>query len=249
MFGEILDLMDGHLLKDSCLEDLLEMENFTLSDNVRYIEKVEKALKKKKTSSARFNAYLDAGKKFEKQMLKDKNFLQDNTINNARDIDLVCRNTNIHVEAKAEIVPLYGKKLLTRDFRKKTIMFEMQNCERPGSMLRALLKDRKALIFYYIHEYRYEHHFKRMRSWEQAMKKNIPVSEFDYPPNDFRIVGFKILPLAKYLINMYDRGIAKFQQVEGRLFLFVPYSEIMKQNFVIKYEDFDAEWMQNYANE
>ena len=48
---------------------------------------------------------------------------------------------------------------------------------------------------------------------------------------------------------MYDRGIAKFQQIEGRLFLYVPYSEIMNQNFVIQYEDFDAEWMQNYSNE
>ena len=80
------------------------------------------------------------------------------------------------------------------------------------------------------------------------MKKVISVKDFEYPPNGYRILGFKILPLAKYLIRTYYQGIAEFQQVEGRLFLFIPYSEILKQNFVIEYQDFDAEWMRKYAN-
>jgi hypothetical protein len=247
-FGDILDVIDCHLLKDECLDGLLEMRTFTLADNTRYIQKVEASLDKKDPSiRKKFNAALDAGKVFEKKLLEDKPFLRDNTNDNARDVDMVCRNTNIHVEAKAEIVPLYAKKLLTSDFQKKTIMFEMQNIHRPGSMLRALLKDPKALIFYYIYEYKYEKHSKRLRSYEQAMKKAIPVEEFDYPPNGHRIVGFKILPLAKYLVRMYHLGIAKDQGVQGRRFLFVPYSEIMKQDFVIQYEDFDAEWMQRYS--
>jgi hypothetical protein len=247
-FGDILDVIDCHLLKDTTLEGLLEMREFTLAENTRYVQKVEENMKKKKRSRKKFNAALDAGKQFEKRLLKEKSFLRDNTIADARDVDLVCRNTNIHIEAKAEIVPLFAKKLLTSDFRKKTIMFEMQNINRPGSMLRALLKDAKALVFYYIYEYKYASHSKRMRSYEQARKKALPVEEFDNPPNGHRILGFKILPLAKYLVRMYDSGIAKFQQVDGRMFLFVPYSEILKQNFVIEYEIFDEEWMRRYSN-
>jgi hypothetical protein len=246
IFGDILDVIDGHLLEDTYLDDLLGMRNFSLSENRRYVLQVDADIMVKNINSNKFNAALAAGKVFERKMLKDKPFLRDNTNNNVRNIDMVCMNTNIHVEAKAEIVPLYSKKFLTSDFHKKTIMFEMQNIHRPGSMLRALLKDPNALIFYYIYEYKYDKHSKRMRSYEQAIKKAIPVEEFDYPPNDHRVVGFKILPLSKYLINMHHLGIAKFQQVDGRLFLFVPYSEILKQNFVIQYDDFDAEWMRNY---
>lgn len=249
-FGDILDVIDGRLLEDTCLDGLLEMREFTLSDNARYVKKVDERSKSlcRKKRSKKFHAALEAGKEFEKKLLRDKSFLRDNTIADCRDVDLVCRNTNIHVEAKAEIVPLYAKKLLTSDFRKKTIMFEMQNLNRPGSMLRALLKDPKALVFYYIYEYKYARHSERFRSYEQAMKKVISVKDFEYPPNGYRILGFKILPLAKYLIRTYYQGIAEFQQVEGRLFLFIPYSEILKQNFVIEYQDFDAEWMRKYAN-
>ena len=150
-FGDILDVLDTHLLVDTCLEGLLGMGKFTLETNAQYIQKVEEELRKKNRSKKKFNAALDSGKMFEKKLLRDKKFLRDNTIANARDVDLVCTNTNIHIEAKAEIVPLYAKKLLTSDFRKKTIMFEMQNLNRPGSMLRALLKDPKALVFYYIY--------------------------------------------------------------------------------------------------
>ena len=247
-FGDVLVAIDGEeLIQDTCLDYLLHIKDFTLAENEKYLRKVE--AKYGHDKKIIFDAKLAAGKEFEKKLLDDKTFLRDNTKHNARNIDLVCKNTNIHVEAKSEIIPLFGRKNLTSDFRKKTIMFEIIHKSRPGSMLRALLADTKALIFKQIYEYAYPELEKRLRSYNQAMKKEIPLQKFDYPPTSSKIIGFKILPLVRYLFKMYEKDIAKIQLIDDIICIYVPYSEIMKQNFVIKYEDFDELWMLEYSFE
>ena len=237
---EDLDVIDK--LRTSHIDHLLELIDYTLEEERRQSKAYSSYFDNNHTSE--FLSQLSAGKLFEKKLLDERPFLQDNTIANARDTDLICRNTKILVEAKADIVPLFARRKVDRDFRKKTITFEIQNGERPGSMLRALMKNPKALVFKRVYEYEYA-----SRERQKAYDDYTANREMRYPSTDDWIVGFKIGPLTKRLVDLLEDNDAEIVLKGNRVLLSVRFVDIMEDDISVLYADFTKEWMDKYAKE
>ena len=241
-FKEVLEALGVvDKLFNSHIYYLLDLINYTVADERRQSEKYKKFYQ---VHTDNFIRQHSAGKVFEAKLLRERPFLKDNTLDNVFDTDLICRNTGILVEAKADIVPLFSRKKVDRNFRKKTITFELQNGKRPGSMLRALMKNPKALVFKRIYEYEYE-----TRERQKAYEDYSANREMRYPSTDDWIVGFKIAPLTKRLVDLLEDNDAEIVQIGNRTLLSVRFVDIMEQDMCVLYKDFTKEWLEKYAKE